>query len=297
MGWRRTISSGRCSMLNRFDHNATGSTGGLSSESWNDEEREEVERGPAAEGADEFLVTGSGADADVDLVDALDGKRSEAGVEDLGVGAGEWLGNARERFGRGCGGALGNLGRDGAEADGVHVDDLTGVDRSHKGPRPVLTGDCTGSGNLNRGERRYRLGEIERCVLAGRFGLDAYEAAIGLDVPRNDNAHAFGCELRHRDFALADPHRDVAEPGIERDRPVNHGVRQAGPGEGQGKARSNGPVEKIEVRCVSDEFNLRAVVHVDLEEAAVAGCGVDDFSIAGNRGFGDIRRSEERRVG
>src|ERR1035437_847156 len=65
-----------------------------------DVECEEQERGSAAQTASEFLVTGSGADADVDLVDALDGCGGEAGVEDLGVRAGERADGARKRFGR-----------------------------------------------------------------------------------------------------------------------------------------------------------------------------------------------------
>src|SRR5665811_51320 len=88
--------------------------------SWHNVERQEEERVGAAKAAREFLIARSGADADVDLVDALDGSGAEAGVEDLGVRAGERLGDARKRFGRWRGGAPRDFGRDGAEADGVH---------------------------------------------------------------------------------------------------------------------------------------------------------------------------------
>jgi hypothetical protein len=41
---------------------------------------------------------------------------------------------------------------------------------------------------------------------------------------------------------------------------------------------------------VSDEFDLRAVIGIDFEKAAVPGYRVDDFAIAGNRGRGNLRR-------
>src|ERR1035437_4055518 len=255
-----------------------------------DVECEEQERRSAAQTASEFLVTGGGADADVDLVDALEGSGGEAGVEDLGVRAGARADGARKRFGRWRGGAPGDFGRDGAEADGVYVDDLSGIDRPHKSLRPVLTEDWACAGDLFRGDGRDDFGEIKRGVIAGGFGLDSDGSAIGLYVPRDDDAHAGGCELHYRDFALADPHGHVAEPGIGRDRAVYDGVRQAGTAECCGKPRDHIPAQAIEIRCVSDEFDLRAVVHVDLEDAAVPGYGVNDFAIAGNRGRGNLRR-------
>src|ERR1035437_1061293 len=173
---------------------------------WHNVERQEEERVGAAKAAREFLIARSGTDADVDLVHAFHGSGGETRVEDPGVGAGQRLGDARERFGRGCGGALGNFGRNGTETDGVYVDDLPGVDRSHIGLRPVLMEDCAGAGNRVGVEGHYDLWEIERGMIAGGFGLDAYEAALGLYVPRDDDAPAGGRELRHRDFTLADPH-------------------------------------------------------------------------------------------
>jgi hypothetical protein len=62
-----------------------------------DVEREERDV-QVTESAYKLLVSGGGPDADVDLVDALEGSRGEAGVQDFGVGAGERLGDARKRF-------------------------------------------------------------------------------------------------------------------------------------------------------------------------------------------------------
>src|ERR1035437_4721091 len=157
---------------------------------WHNVERQEEERVGAAKAAREFLIARSGTDADVDLVHAFHGSGGETRVEDLGVGAGQRLGDARERFGRGCGGALGDFGRDGAEADGVHVDDLTGADWAPKGLGPALLEGCAGAGSRVGVEGHYDLWEIERGMIAGGFGLDAYESAIGLYVPRDDDAHA-----------------------------------------------------------------------------------------------------------
>jgi hypothetical protein len=86
----------------------------------------------------------------------------------------------------------------------------------------------TGAQTLDRRSRRDDLGEIKRGMIAGSLGLDTDGSAIGLYVPRDDDTHALRCELHHWDFALADPHRHIAEPVIERDGAVDHRVRKAG---------------------------------------------------------------------
>ena len=113
--------------------------------------------------------------------------------------------------------AFRDVGGNRAEADSVHMDDLSGIDRPYIRLCPVLTRDCTG-GNLAIPEERCDdLREIERRVVARNFGLNANRAVrLRLDVPRDDEAHAGGRELRHRDFSFPNPHGHVAEPGFER---------------------------------------------------------------------------------
>ena len=78
------------------------------------------------------------------MVDALHGAGGEAGVEDLELEQVRGLGEAREGFGSWCGGTFGDIGGNGAEAYGVDMNDLAGLDGADVGLGPVLAGDGAG---------------------------------------------------------------------------------------------------------------------------------------------------------
>jgi transposase InsO family protein len=101
------------------------------------------------------------------------------------------------------------------------VDDLPGVDRPHIGLRPVLPEDCARAGTNVRSNQRFGFREIKRRVITGDFGEHADRSGICLDVPRDDETHTVGRQLRHRDLARADPHGHIAEPVIEWERAVD----------------------------------------------------------------------------